>query len=98
MTEVCHVLGVTREGVRLWKNQLRKDGLKGLIKNKMVGKRSKLTKEKLIELKNTIKKSPEKIGYSKSMWTGSLIKDYVKNTWGFEISLRTAQLWLSKVK
>ncbi len=38
MTEVCNVLNITREGVRLWKNQLRREGLKGLLKHKKAGK------------------------------------------------------------
>jgi len=31
MTEVCNVLDITREAVRLWKNHLRKEGLKGML-------------------------------------------------------------------
>ncbi len=38
MTEVCNVLNITREGVRLSKNQLRWEGIKGLLKHKKAGK------------------------------------------------------------
>jgi len=34
MNEVCNVLGVTRESVRLWKEQLRREGLAGMLKEK----------------------------------------------------------------
>lgn len=98
MTEVCNVLDVTREGVRLWKNQLRKEGLKGLLKEKKVGKRSKLTQERKDELKKIIKRSPKTHGYKNKKWTGLLIQDYARKAWGFDISLRTAQLWLSKIR
>ena len=98
MTEVCNVLDITREGVRLWKNQLRKEGLKGVRRQKKVGKRSKLNQQRKNKLKKIIKKSPASQGYKNKKWTGLLIQDYVRKQWGYDISLRTAQLWLSKIR
>lgn len=98
MTEVCNVFDVTRESVRKWKNQFRNDGLKGVLKEKKVGKRSKLNVEKKKELKSIIRKSPGKQGYNNDKWTGLLIQDYVRESWKLNISLRTAQIWLSKIK
>jgi transposase len=98
MTEVCNVLDITREGVRLWKNQLRKQGLKGMLRQGKVGKRSKLNQQKKNKLKKIIKKSPASQGYTNKKWTGLLIQDYVRKQWGYNISLRTAQLWLSKIR
>ena len=98
MTEVCNVLDITREGVRLWKNQLRKEGLKGVRRQRKVGKRSKLNQQRKNKLKRIIKKSPVSQGYKNKKWTGLLIQDYVKKEWGINISLRTAQLWLSKIR
>ncbi len=97
MTEICSVLDITREGVRLWKNQLRRQGLKGLRQGK-VGKRSKLNQQRKNTLKKIIKKPPVAQGYKNKKWTGLLIQDYAKKQWGLDISLRTAQLWLSKVR
>ena len=98
MMEVCNVLDITREGVRLWKNQLRKQGLKGMLRQGKVGKRSKLNQQRKNELKKIIKKSPASQGYKNKKWTGLLIQDYVRKQWGYNISLRTAQLWLSKIR
>lgn len=98
MTEVCNVLDVTREGVRLWKNQLRREGLSGLLKQRKVGKRSKLNRLKKNKLKKIIKKSPAIHGYKNKKWTGAMIQDYVRKEWDIKISLRTAQLWLSKIR
>ena len=97
MTEVCNVMDVTREGVRLWKNQLRLKGLKGLRQGK-VGKRSKLNQQRKNTLKKIIKKPPVAQGYKNKKWTGLLLQDFAKKAWGLDISLRTAQLWLSKVR
>ncbi|MCK5537901.1 MAG: helix-turn-helix domain-containing protein [Bacteroidales bacterium] len=96
MKEVCNVLGVTRESVRLWKEQLRREGLKGLLKEKKVGKRSKLNEMKTEELREIVRLSPKRQGYKTKKWTGLLVQDLVLEKWEFKISLRTAQLWLSK--
>jgi transposase len=99
MTEICSVLDTTREGVRLWKNKLREEGLKGLLKERKVGKRSKLNQQRKSKLKKIIKKSPETHGYkNKKKWTGLLIQDYARKEWGLDVSLRTAQLWLSRIR
>ena len=97
MTKVCDVLGVTRESVRLWKEQFRQHGLQGVLKEKKVGKRSKLNADKIEELRKIVKTSPKKQGYKTKKWTGVLVQNYVLRKWNFEISLRTAQLWLIKV-
>ncbi len=98
MKEVCNVLGVTRESVRLWKKQLRKEGLTGLLKEKKVGKRSKLKEDKQRELKSIVSRSPRKHGYITEKWTGLLVQDLALKKWEIKISLRTAQLWLSKIR
>lgn len=98
MKEVCNVFGVTRESIRLWREQLRKEGLQGLLKEKKVGKRSKLNAGKEKILKSIVKRSPKKQGYKTNKWTGLLVQDLVLKKWGFKISLRTAQLWLSKIR
>ena len=98
MNDVCNVLGVTREGVRLWKEQFRQHGLQGVLKEKKVGKRSKLSVDKKEELSKIVKLSPKKQGYKTKKWTGSLIQDFVLKNWEFKISQRTAQVWLSKVR
>lgn len=98
MKEVCNVLGVTREGVRLWKEQFRQQGLQGVLKEKKVGKRSKLNADKKEELRIIVKTSPKRQGYKTKKWTGALIQNLVLKKWEFNISLRTAQLWLSNVR
>ena len=77
MTKVCDVLGVTRESVRLWKEQFRQHGLQGVLKEKKVGKRSKLNADKRGELKEIVKRSPKKQGYKAKKWSGALIQDLV---------------------
>jgi len=98
MNHVCDVMNVTRESVRIWKGQLRKDGLHGFLKHVKVGKRSRLTLEKQNQLKALLKKSPKKYGYPARKWTGKLVMDYAFKAWELPISLRTANLWMQKVR
>ena len=98
MSEVCRVLGVTREGVRLWKEKFRSKGLAGVLHEGKVGKRSRLTPDKAKEFKHILKKPPKLHGIEDGKWTGLKVKQKKKKKWGMTISLRTAQLWLSKNK
>jgi transposase len=98
MAEVCHVMGVTRETVRLWKDKLRKGGLAEILIIRKLGKRSKLTSQKEQELRGVLKKLPGKFGYPDKKWSGRLIQAYVQDHWKCTVSLRTAQLWLAMVK
>ena len=98
MIDVCNVLNVTRESVRLWKNRLQKNGLNGLLKTKKVGKRSKLTEEKRQILKQVLKQAPQKHGYEAKKWNGNLMQQLVYDKWNYHICLRTAQMWLKKIR
>lgn len=98
MSEVCRVLGVTREGVRLWKQKLRTKGLEGVLRSGKVGKRSRLTPEKIKEFKQILKKSPKLQGIEGEKWTGLKVRYLASQKWGLTIGLRTAQQWLSENK
>ncbi len=98
MQDVCDVLGITREAVRLWKEQFRKQGLQGVLKEKKVGKRTRFNLDKKNELKRIVKLPPKRQGYKTKKWTGLMVQDYILKNWNMEISLRTAQLWLSVVR
>ena len=98
MSEVCKVLGVTRESVRLWKEKFRTKGLQGVLREGKVGKRSRLTPEKAKEFRQILKKSPKLQGIEGEKWTGLKVQYLVSQKWGLTIGLRTAQQWLSKNK
>lgn len=94
MTDVCKVLQVTRESVRLWKESLRTEGLSGLLMDKKKGKRSGISVENKKELVSILKKSPKKQGFSENKWTGKLVQIFVLKKWNYKITIRTAQLWM----
>ena len=93
ITEVCKVLNVTRESVRLWRICLKANGLQGLVANKKKGKVSGLTELVKKDLHNILYTEPEKLGFGHNKWTGKLICKYLKEKWNIDISYRTAQNW-----
>ncbi len=96
VTEVCNVLDVTRESLRVWRNRFKSEGTQGLIAQKRKGKKSHLTMEVRDDLKNVTLKSPVEFGYGEKYWNGKLIRSYLKENWGIEIAIRTVQNWLLK--
>ena len=96
VTEVCNVLDVTRESLRLWRERFKKEGMDGFITHKKKGKKSYLTLKIKNDLRKTVLKKPVKAGYNEKYWDGKLVRRYLIDKWGFEIAVRTAQNWLIK--
>ena len=96
VTEVCNVLNVTRESLRLWRERLKKEGPDGFITHKNKGRKSYLTEEIKNDLKNVVLKIPKKVGYEEKYWDGKTVCRYLKKKWNIKISVRTVQNWLIK--
>ncbi len=96
VTEVCNVLNVTRESLRLWRERLRAEGPEGFTAHKNKGRKSYLTETIRNDLKNVILEPPQKIGYNEKYWDGKIVCRYLNEKWNIEISVRTAQNWLIK--
>ncbi len=96
VTEVCNVLNVTRESIRLWRERLTAEGPEGFTAHKNKGRKSYLTETIGNDLKIVILESPQKIGYNEKSWDGKMVCRYLNEKWNIEISVRTAQNWLIK--
>lgn len=98
VVEVCKVLGVTRESVRLWRLELQKNGLKGLVGTTKKGRITGLTEKVKKDLSKAIDTDPQKFGYGQNKWTGKLICRYLKEKWNINIAVRTAQNWIKLIQ
>jgi len=78
VTEVCNVLNVTRESLRVWRNRLKREGIEGLIAQKRNGRKSYLTIEVEKDLKKAVRTGPVGFGYDEKYWNGKLIRLYLK--------------------
>ncbi len=97
VTEVCEVLNVTRESLRLWRKRLREEGLEGFTAHKNKGRKSYLTKTIRNDLQNVMLEPPQMLGYNEKYWDGTMVCRYLKEKWNIEIAVRTAQNWIIKI-
>ncbi len=91
---ICKVLGISRECLRLWRKTVEAEGF---IKHPKTGRKSELTEEIRILLKEILLESPEKLGYKQVIWDGKLICKFLEEKKQIIISVRTAQNWLKKI-
>jgi transposase len=95
--DICKVLGVTRESIRLWRKTIETEGPEGFIKHQKPGRNSGLTKEIEISLKKALSLNPENCGYMQAIWDGKLVCKFLLENKGITISVRTAQYWLKEI-
>lgn len=96
VTEVCHVLNVTRESLRLWRERLKEEGPEGFTAHKNKGRKSYLTGTIKNDLKKVMLKPPQKLGYQEKYWDGTMVCRYLEEKWNIKIAVRTAQNWILK--
>ena len=97
ISDVCKVLGVTRESVRLWRKTLEKDGPDGFVKYHKTGRISKLTPAIEDFIKASIILAPSNFGYHQSIWDGKLLCKLLLEKQNTSIGVRAAQNWLKKI-
>lgn len=97
VNDICKVLDVSRESVRLWRKIIETDGPDGFIMHPKTGRKSGLTDGIKTFLKASILKSPSELGYKQVVWDGKLICKLLNEKKAINISVRTAQYWLRKM-
>jgi len=97
VSDVCKVLGVTRECVRLWRKTIEKDGPEGFVKYRKTGRKSALTYEIKLLLQSALTESPQTLGYNQAVWDGKLVCKFLMEKQKINISVRTAQNWLNEI-
>lgn len=97
VNDICKVLGVTRESIRLWRKTIEREGPEGFIKHPKPGRNSGLTKEIEELLIETLSINPENFGYNQTIWDGKLVCKLLLEKREVTISVRTAQYWLKEI-
>lgn len=98
VSEICNVLNITRESIRVWRNQFQKDGIDALIMSiKRKGRNTQFTNELKSSLIKNLGRPPDSLGYDQKIWDGKLVAEYLKKEWDITVSVRTAQNWINKL-
>jgi transposase len=69
--EVARRLGVHRQSVGRWREQLERDGRAGLRKAGRAGRPPKLSAEQLLQLEEELVRGPRAWGYATELWTSN---------------------------
>lgn len=86
--EIACRLGVHRQSVSRWAQQYEAQGRQGLKHPGRAGRIPRLSAEDWKRVEAGLKRGPEALGYSTSLWTAARVADLVKQECGIRFSIR----------
>ena len=75
---VARRLGVHRQSVGRWQQQLERQGVAGLKKAGRAGRPAKLSAEQLLRLEEELVRGPRAWGYTTELWTTQRVADLIQ--------------------
>jgi transposase len=87
-SELARRVGVHRQSVSRWAQQLEAEGLHGL---KKAGRRPRLSAEDLKKIECGLKRGPEALGYETGLWTAWRVAHLIEEECG--VRYHTSQAW-----
>ena len=80
--ELASELDVERGSINRWLQWFNAKGTDGLRARKAAGPAPRLTPDQLAELTMTVESGPQAAGYTTGMWTGPMVGDWIRRTFG----------------
>ena len=80
--EIARRLGVHRQSVGRWQQQLEREGLAGLKKAGRAGRPAKMTDEQVLHLEEELVRGPRAWGYTTELWTTERVADLIQRRFG----------------
>ncbi len=74
-----------------WADRFDQKGIEGLMNKPRSGRPTNLTSEQLIELRESLLKSPEIFGYNTGSWSGPVVRDFIEKM--FQITYKQANVY-----
>jgi len=90
-SEVARRVGVHRQSVSRWAQQLEAAGLSGLKKAGRAGRKPRLSAEDLKKIEQGLKRGPEALGYETSLWTAWRVAHLIEEECG--VRYHSSQAW-----
>jgi transposase len=90
--EVARQVGVHRQSVNRWKQQMDVGGQAALKKAGRAGRKPLLNQDDRKRIVRGLKQGPEAIGYSTGLWTAKRVADLIEKECGVRYS--TGHVWL----
>jgi transposase len=89
--EVARQVGVHRQSVSRWSQQLKQGGLRALKKAGHAGRRPRLRSEDLLRIEKGLKRGPAALGYETSLWSSWRVADLIERECG--VKYHPSQAW-----
>ena len=77
-SEVARAVGVHRQSVSRWAQELEESGVRGLRQAKRTGRPPKLSPARLRDLERALKRGPEAFGFASGLWTASRVRELIE--------------------
>jgi transposase len=83
--KLSEIHNISFKQITNWVHRFEEEGIDGLKDRKGRGRHSTLSEEELFEIKKSIvNQKPNNYGYNSDKWTGPIIKQWIKSTYGIE--------------
>src|SRR6266516_5516111 len=89
--EVARRVGVHRQSVRRWAQQLQRGGQRAMKKAGRAGRRPRLRPEDLRRIEPGLKRGPQALGYETTLWTSSRVAQLIEHECG--VKYDPSQAW-----
>lgn len=90
-SEVARQVGVHRQSVSRWAQQLEAAGQSGLRKAGRAGRRPRLSAEDLQKIEHGLKRGPKALGYETGLWTAWRVANLIEGECG--VRYHASQAW-----
>jgi transposase len=90
--EVSELYGVNVATLHRWVHKLNDKGIEGLLECPRSGRPRGLSKERFVELRGDLTKSPLYFGYKEGRWDGKLLSHHLKGKYGVTLKVRRCQM------
>ena len=77
-SQVARVVGVHRQSVSRWAQELEQSGVRGLRQAKRTGRPPKLNPAQLRDLERALQRGPEAFGFASGLWTASRVRAVIE--------------------
>src|SRR5216110_3740857 len=89
--EVARRVGVHRQSVSRWAQQLERGGVRALRKAGHAGRKARLRPEDLRRIERGLKRGPQALGYETSLWTSWRVAHLIEEECG--VRYHASQAW-----
>ena len=90
-SQVARQVGVHRQSVSRWAQQLEKEGRPGLEQAGRAGRKPRLSAADLERIENALKRGPEAFGYDTGLWTSARVAQLIEQECG--ITYHPGHVW-----